>query len=433
MTHDDDSLRTPYRSVRPVTAPADGPWAGMLTRLGSGESRVLVDAATLGGAWLGWRAAPDGHVLAPLDVVRRRDGHDVALPVCADRVVDFLTRRASAGLRLSAGEAVTLGVSLLRGCSEVLDQPTVVGEWWLTESGRPVLATESGAQPAVAGAASLLSQLEACAPDARAWNEAIAAVTSDRALRSELERAEHELFRIADPVPLLTAPSVTRSARDLTTFDRMAVAMDESGPRAGIWHQLVRYVDGDLADLVSRASVAAWRRTRAPREKPSSRRRPILVGGAAAVAVLAIGLMWPAEGPDPITAGAAEQAPATASPTPQATQATDTPDETSGSVPAGSDDDLAVIAAGLLDRRLACADDPVCLEGVTLNPGLAYPPGAIDQPASGRSIVLLDDFGGLAVLRVDAAGEPQESQLVVIVRSDDEWLLRDVHDAAQQP
>ena len=62
----------------------------------------------------------------------------------------------------------------------------------------------------------------------------------------------------------------------------------------------------------------------------------------------------------------------------------------------------------------------------------AWTAGPIDAPREERTIALLDHFGGVAVLRVDAA-DGAATQLVVIERRDDEWLLRDVHDAAQQP
>ena len=89
--------------------------------LESGERRVLVDAKVLGREWKGWDAPPHGHVLAPIDVVWRSDGHDVALPVCTERVTDLLARRAATGPPLMPGEAVTLAVSVLRGFAELRD------------------------------------------------------------------------------------------------------------------------------------------------------------------------------------------------------------------------------------------------------------------------------------------------------------------------
>ena len=77
VTRETDALRAPYRPVRPVGAADDAPWPGLLVGLPSGERRVLVDAKTLGSEWRGWDAAPHGHVLAPVDVVRARKSADV--------------------------------------------------------------------------------------------------------------------------------------------------------------------------------------------------------------------------------------------------------------------------------------------------------------------------------------------------------------------
>ena len=59
--------------------------------------------------------------------------------------------------------------------------------------------------------------------------------------------------------------------------------------------------------------------------------------------------------------------------------------------------------------------------------------GAIDLPSGERQVALLDDFGDIAVLRVDAGDGTVASQMVVIVRRNEKWLLRDVSDVAQQP
>ena len=64
-------------------------------------------------------------------------------------------------------------------------------------------------------------------------------------------------------------------------------------------------------------------------------------------------------------------------------------------------------------------------------PITSVPPGAVDLDASVRDVEVLDDFGGVAVLRVSGPETPD--QVVVIARRDDSWLLRDVHDVAQQP
>ena len=157
---------------------------------------------------------------------------------------------------------------------------------------------------------------------------------------------------------------------------------------------------------------------------------PWLIGGAAAVIVLAVGLLWPTGEEAPATAdGGASATPASgASPTPAPTAATVGP-LPDASAPA----DLVQVTTELLDARRECAGDAGCLTRVMADPATSVPAGAIDLPADQRAIVLLDDFGGVAVLRVDPLGAGEDAQLVVIVRLNDEWLLRDVQDVAKQP
>jgi hypothetical protein len=56
----------------------------------------------------------------------------------------------------------------------------------------------------------------------------------------------------------------------------------------------------------------------------------------------------------------------------------------------------------------------------------------IDLAPDRRTATLLDDFGGAAVVRVDAAGGEHPPQLVVLVQSEGRWLLRDVYAVAEQ-
>ena len=69
---------------------------------------------------------------------------------------------------------------------------------------------------------------------------------------------------------------------------------------------------------------------------------------------------------------------------------------------------------------------------VMLDPAAPLEAGVIDLAATQRQTTLLDDFGGVAVLRIDAVEAGPAPQLVVIMLVEDRWLLRDVH-AAKQP
>ncbi|MDR7189946.1 hypothetical protein J2Y46_002788 [Microbacterium sp. BE35] len=437
MTTADGSLGSPYRAIRAVRAPEDGPWPGTLVRTAGGDSCVLVDADVLGPHWRGWDAAPDGHVLAPGDVVRRVDGHDVVLPVCSERLEEFVRRR-SARMPLSLGEAVTLGVSVLRGCAQVASTPDADGDWWLDDAGRPVLATDASARRALEASAAVLEQVSVDPPAQRTWQTALRAVTAERISVHELEAAEAALFALAEAEPLSTVSLSPRRATEgmARSHERTRKEADlphEPAPRS-MWQTLIAGMDDELSDTVSRATTAVWRRLRGTGDPPraGARRAPWLVGGAVAVAVLAGGALWPP------ASGVATDARPGASPTATRGPAASVPADAnpaaapgSGS-PAGEPADLALLTGELLDARIACAGEADCLAAVVVDTAPSAG-GTIDRPAAERTITLLDDFGDLAVLRVDAIDGSTPSQMVVILRRDEKWLLRDVSDVAQQP
>jgi hypothetical protein len=456
VTPDDGMLASPYRSVRTARPKEDAPWPGLLAREAGGTMRHLVDVEVLGPSWGGWDAAPDGHVLAPIDIARRRDGHDVVLPVCVERLDEFLRRRA-ARLPLTPGEAVTLGVSLLRGCAQLVTAPETTGEWWLDDAGRPLLATDTSARRAIKAAVEAMADLDVGTPLQRTWDTALRALTADRVSANELAAVEDALFALAVPEPLSTTSLAPRPAADVGVAPRVVPPVETVQPPRSLWQNLVVGVDDDLADTVSRTTTAVWRRLRsagasAGVARPRRRRTPWLVGGTVAAAVLVAGALWPASGP-----ATADGAGGGRTPTPAITQ-TGTATGTGGAANVGADgatgpddgvgpedasgpddaaapaDDLGAVAGALLEARLACAGASACLGEVLVDPAAAPATGgAIDLDAAARTVTLLDDFGDLAVLRVDAVDAGAVSQLVVILRRDDKWLLRDVHDVAQQP
>ena len=440
MTSEVGPLGGAYRPIRAVRARVDGPWPGVLAHTSAGEAVVLVDADVLGAQWGGWDAAADGHVLAPVDVARRSDGHDAVLPVCVERLEEFVRRRA-ARMPLSAGEAVTLGVSVLRGCAQIAAAPDTTGEWWLDDAGRPVLATDASTQRAFDTSAAVLEQVTVDPPVERTWATALRAVTAERISVRELEAAEEALFAVATPEPLGTVSLNPRGAAEIAPRadgSPSAYGAHETGeaPRPPLWQSLVAGVDNDLAETVSRATTAVWRRLRRAEttKRASSRRAPWLVGGAVAAAVLAGGALWPT------ASGVATEEPADVMTAPAPTMtgegagASPTPAGPQGAPTAGSSGgtDLAQVAGALLDSRIACGGAPDCLATVVAD-ATTLPEGAIDLPAGERTLTLLDDFGDIAVLRLDAADGAHPSQMVVILKRDEKWLLRDVSDVAQQP
>ncbi|GAA1989262.1 hypothetical protein [Microbacterium pumilum] len=425
----DERLLAPYRPVRRVGV-EDVPWSGMLVRMAGGESRVLVDADQFAADWAGWAADPEGHVLTALDVARRADGHSLALPLCVERVADFLVRRSSSRVPLSLGEIVTLSVSLIRGVTEIQAAPRMKGQWWLTDAGRPVLVTDVSDAEAVAHTAQLLRTLEGDPRCDAALAAGARAVESERLSAHDLRTAEEQLFAVADPEPLATSLLGPRAARDFFAVDREPATAIDDDPRPFTWvDTIARHVDADLADVVSRATTGVWRRLRRPR---ATSRKPWMLAAAAAAAVLAAGLLWPTGAGGPATAETQGSDPTAPVRTPTAK----TPSPTAGtSVDAGggaAPADLVAVANALLAARTTCAGEVGCLAGVVLDPAAAFDAGAIDLDPSQRTTTLLDDFGGMAVLRVDGADGAAASQLVVVMLDDDRWLLRDVH-LAKQP
>lgn len=414
--------------------PPEAPFPGTLARTERGAV-LLVDAALLED-WDGWDAGADGHVAGPLDLVRRHDGHDVALPACTERLDDFLARRAGRA-PLSDGETVTAAVSVLRGCAEAGGRhPDVRGVWWLTDAGRPVFVADCGAstgegvRDASAGAIARLTECGGL-PQAVA-DRAHAALRHPRALEYALSALEEEIFAMAEPAPLATTNLAPVRAREVTR----PVAAQVPSVRATTWATFAAHVDAGLVEAASAAATDVWRWFRRRRERTGRRgpaRRAVVIGGAVGTLVLAVGLLWPTDATGPVSAGAAASvSPRAPDPSPAASRSP-TLAESAGASPDAPPPGLADTAAALLDARLACAGSRACLAASSEDPGARFPAGVVDLPRERRREVLLDEFGGAAVLRVEATAGGSAPQLVVIVQRGGEWLIRDVTDVADQP
>jgi hypothetical protein len=438
-----------YHPMRHVAA-GESPWPGMLVRDAEGESRLLVDAATLDG-FAGWDADPTGHVLAPLDVVRRREGHDLVLPACSERLDAFLTRRRDRRVPATAGERVTIAISLIRGLREAherTEQPC--GSWWLTVEGRPViaLASDADADSASAATARLLSALAAGAEGGLGPVLARAAARAEhvRALAREADELEAALFACAAPEPLATAGAVTVAERgSLRVADDVEVE-EAFEPDAGWLARLTPFVDADLADAASRALTSLWRRFHRAGQPAAgdrarrSKRGPVLLAGAAAAAVVGIGMVWPGGAVSPAQAGAVGPSSTSASATPSVVRS---PSGATPSPSASEDrpDEIVRIVDSLLTKRSTCAGDESCLAGVQEDAQRRFAAGAAQLESAQRRITLLDSFGGAAVVKVEGGGDGRDAdapaaeatgaQLVVVVKDGDRWLLRDVYGAEQ--
>ena len=196
--------------------------------------------------------------------------------------------------------------------------------------------------------------------------------------------------------------------------------------------------------LVSRATTGVWRGSAHPRA-PARRRRPWLVAGGLAGAVIVGGLLWPTAAGGPATADAAA---GVLGRTESESLRRRPPERPSRGRPRsdlpGADSDGTARVSGpttiwrrspppLLTARTACARDADCLAGDRRERAtLSFRRGrSTCRPPSVRS-TLLDDFGGAAVLRVErVAGDARLSWSCSCAPTDD-WLLRDVHDVAEQ-
>jgi len=416
-------LRAGARVVRRIDGD-DTPWPGVVARLDDGAPALVVPVAALGRTWPGWALRDPAHVVVPTDIRRSVEGHDAVFPLFVERLMTFLTRR---GPLLSDGERVTIAVSVLRGLRELDDAGVTSpgsGSWWLTDDGRPGFAlTGDPATSAERASADVLTELGKGEGGLSSLVERTVASVAGGVDERTARRLEDEWFDAASPEALVTVGFGPRSAAAAIAPARADVTADlaasEEPDGAGVLVNLGRYVDGGLAETIG-ATVERVRRTMTGAR---SRRSTLLFAGAAAGAVVAIGLLWPVGAEEPATApvdqGATPASTATTSPVPAA------------AVGVAANDDLAVVTAALLEARIRCDDDPECLAGVYWSPITSVPPGAVDLDASVRDVEVLDDFGGVAVLRVSGPEAPD--QVVVIARRDDSWLLRDVHDVAQQP
>lgn len=490
-----------HRVVRTLDG-AEGPFAGALVTSGEGVA-VRVDAAVLSG-WAGWRHAGAEHVAAPLDVVRRRGGHDVLLPWCTDRVLGFLVRRTAAGAVLTPGECSTLVISLLRGLHEVGEDPGEArsGEWWVTDGGRPVFVFGQGGDVRE-GIGVILERLQEHSPDkvvkrvldsvGRGLEKAAA---QPRLPVKLLAQWEQELLGVAAPQPLdraLHAPERAREvARAVTSHDlRVSPRHGEAsrsaealrGRRRGRRELLRSRGDRDIADRVRAAgalvrvlgtTVREWTvsaRRNGPRRATESagagsadvsrRRRALLIAGAAAAAVLAVGLLWPSGGesgeaadveaadveggatsPEPSTAASTEagadsegtQDPRRRAGSPDPDEVSPEPDEVTP-----AEDDPAAAAASLLRVIADCRvqGDVSCEDAVAA--GATGVLDALGAATDGTpTFELVDEYGDIAVVRVAVDAEADAANtsgrlIMVLLRTQEKWLVRDVYDVADQP
>jgi len=392
-----------------------------------------------------WRADPAGHLFAPVDASSGPAGRGLLVPHCPLRLRAWLEARDG----LDDAAAVTAAVSLLRGCAEADEFGAACGTWWVTASGKPVLAL-GGTLPWREESDALLARLAEFASPALsgALGAARSVLADPRRLRRDGAAAEDQLFAVtlAEPLDMSPSPERRRSlsagaptvaprrsapAADGTepTATRAVNAGTEPAGAAALRAVVRRHLDAEWADrLADGWSRLVARRSASPAPPQRHRRRAIAVGVVAAIVVLALGLSPGTS--QRSTASHSGRASASASPTVPA--ASEPPVSTTRPISSAPEDVQALGEDAV--RRLADCAAAGCPSTVVVTPGRDYSVGAATAPSIEREVTLLDEYGGAASFRVrsdDPAGYAE--QIVVIVRDTDEWLVRDVYDVADQP
>lgn len=478
MTELLDAVTRTHRPVRTLP-PGEGPFDGVLVAV-DGRVAVAVPAVALAGEPL-WRWAGAEHVAAPLDLALGEEGTDVLLPWCTETATAFLARRELAGDALAPGEAGTLAVSVLRGLAELGDDPTGVGgRWWLTDDARPVLVVAPGSD-AAAASAELLALLGRQITDrtlARVLTELVAALDRPRTVLREILRWEGEILACAAPRPLRADVHPPTRAAAAPVSAPVRFRSLESAPAAGWREGLAERIDAArvrMRRLVERMRRQPSTTPAASAEKPrAGRRRPLLVGGAVAAAILGGGLLWPAAadetagetaGPDAVTiemsdaaGGADTDAAGRTAPGDGRATAPDT-HERGMTAPdtgeAGAEDPIAEGPGGgssdaiasdpadaspvgavprLLSAAAACAataPDAACPAAVAGGQSVSLTLLAA-HAAAATGPELVEDYGDIAVVRLPASDRVQEV-IVVLARTNENWLFRDLYEVAEQP
>lgn len=445
---------------------------------------VLVDAPLLQN-WAGWTSGTQQHVVGPLDLARRAGGHDVVVPWCVERVDAFMSRRDAASSPLAGGEVVTIAVSVLRGTAEVWQaimstphgtpdaQQGPAGSWWLTDAGRPVFVHAVGDEGRCVevGARHVIELLSSECDDrtlVRLLDKAAALCDKPRQLARVIDDWEGQFFAATAPRPLATSVFPAALVRELDVPSlRPGVDAAPSAARGRLRDVIAQHIDADLADMVA---VRVGETLKGVRERLGrGHRMPWVAAGAVAALIVVGGVLWPTAEADETAAaearGASEtstpsssdrapandapastepaadalasEAPAPEAPAPEApAPGAPVPEAPSPEPPDVPGNELVVEAGRLLDSLAVCratSDEAECLGDITETPGLTPPPGAVDLAAAKRVITLVDDYGGAGLVQVSGADPLVTAQLVVIVRREDKWLLRDVYDVAKQP
>lgn len=322
-------------------------------------------------------------------------------------------------------------------------------------------------------------------------------LAQERVPRRLAQRWEDDLFEVASPQPLRTDVFASERARDVVPWhehvgearrhDRPAGARDAL---AGRLERLAELVERARMWRVDRRRARLAAATPADDgdaggQRSSRSKRRVVVAAVAAAVVLGGGLLWPTGeadgesgradvasadrgGEDAAEAGEApagdaskntapEDAPSAPGAPPDA--AADGAESTSegeaaSEGPVGADDahrrtvDAEAASQEAADRLVAALidcrahGDAECA-GAVEGGGIGIPTKLACADVDDVTLSLVDEYGDIAVFRASPrddvaeakkaeAGELRE-QMLVFVRTDENWLVRDIYDVAHQP
>ncbi len=282
--------------------------------------------------------------------------------------------------------------------------------WWLTATGCPIAVDDDEGLDAVAATAEGLAHLAEIADDAPT-REIVGRARESVLTRPprDWEADERRLFSHAAPVPLVLGP--------LTPAARTATAAP-TAERDGAMVRVLELVDADLAETARSALGGLRERWRASR----ALRLASVGAGVAAVVAIGLSLIPDPRAPAPVASAVAIADPAPTSTTPWLSD----PPPVDERRPLS--DDVVQIARDLFTDIDGCRGDAVCASAYEEDS--VFPREPVLADAAEGTVTVVDDFGGVTVVRLDAGGA---TQYVTLVRQKDRWLVRAVRTVADQP
>ena len=306
------------------------------------------------------------------------------------------------------------------------------------------------------------------------WEGELLDIAAPRALRREASAPEKAETAVSATVRREASPPSYRVARPARGV-RVPRSRTRERARPRTLAARVAAATGGVARWARRGAVVRRAQPDRGGRKPSTRlrgsasrprRRSLLVAAGAAIAVLLAGLLWPSgatsevadrlhtPSASPSTGGGESSGadPSSASERRGASADARPPSESSSSPvtssPVPQSEGPAEAASWLLKEIGRCADigDAVCAAAVAGGSAAVIEPLA-ESRADSSEMELIDEYGDAAVVRLtpkdaregtgetDASGEkPSDAeQILVLVRINEKWLVRDVYDVADQP